>query len=116
MSRHAHGPGPVHLKAVQITLVHAHKAWFELEGACKLVLVVDLDKGAKAEINSDAVQLDELGLVQEGDDQQNGIGPHYPGVVKIGRGDAEVLAQHGAGSTAGRDEVAVYCRRNTRRR
>ena len=89
------GPLVVHLEGVQVALVHPDELGPGVQGPLELGLVVHLDQGVEADsCRARLQQPDQLVVGQRGHDEQDGVGPHQPGVAHVGVGHGEVLAQH----------------------
>ena len=52
-------------------------------GDLELGLVVDLDEHVEADLDGERVELDQLGRLERGGDQQHAVGAHQPGVDDV---------------------------------
>ena len=92
---HPRRPIVVDLERDEIALVHAHQRGARLDRHVELRFVVHLHKRVEADLDSEAVPLDQLVLVQRRGDQQHAVGADQSGVDDVVGADREVLAQHG---------------------
>ena len=76
-------------------MVDAHELGPDVERTVELALVVHLDQGIEGELARQAEKARELVVGQRRHDEQDGVGPHEPGVADVGRRHREVLAQDG---------------------
>ena len=76
-------------------MVDPDKARPDVQGAGELGFVVDLHESRQGDRLGKLMKLGQLVSVQQRHDEQHGVGAHDAGVVDVGRGDGEVLAQYG---------------------
>lgn len=58
---------------------------------------MDLDEGGEARLDGEGVIVAELGIVEDGDDEEDGVGAPLDGLEDLAFVDDEVLAQEGQG-------------------
>ena len=88
-------PVGVDLEGDEVALVDADGRGADGDGPLELRLVVHLDEDVEVQIGGQGVEVGQLGVVEGGDDEQHGVGPHEAGVADVARVDGEVLAEHG---------------------
>ena len=85
----------VDLEGAQVAGVDPDDGGAAVDGAAGLLLVVDLDERGHPERLGVLPQVDEVALVQGGDDEQDEVGAPGARLGELVPGDEEVLAQQG---------------------
>ena len=62
-------------------------------------------RASSAELPGEAQEARQLLVGRGGDDQQDGVGAHQPGIADVGTAHREVLAQHGQAASPGGPQV-----------
>lgn len=84
----------------QVAIVDADQSRLHCHRALQLRLVMDFDQHAHAHGLGSGLEFDRLAMVEHGQDQENGVGPHGACFMDLVGIDHEVLAQ---------DRQARYC-------
>ncbi len=92
--RHPVGALLVDLERHEVALVHTDQGRPDVQGDLELGLVVHLDQRVEPEVPGQPEACDELGLLEDGDDQEHGVRTHQPGVGDVALRHREVLPQH----------------------
>ena len=87
-------PIAVHLEGHQVSLVHANDVSTDSQCAFGLSLVVNLDQDVQPDLDSQRMEIGKLAVIERGDDQENAIRPHEPGIDDVVGGHGEVLAKY----------------------
>ena len=104
--REAGGGAEIHFKSFQVAVVDADEFGAEGEGAVELGFVVDFDEDGEAGPDGEIVEAAEAFVIEDGDDEEDGVGTPFDGFEDLAFVDDEVFAEEREGD-GGADRAEV---------